>query len=994
LPAPDIGAPVQAPEPGSRDTVRIIHRAVPGRVRLHVKGLRHSAGLKARLIRQLSRWGDIHTVWPSTDTGNLLALFDPALPTETVARRVAAVAAGRADDGPDHLTGEIAWHHFELEHVATELGTSLKSGLSSDAAADRLALYGHNSIPAPPGRAALEIMAGQFQSLPVVLLLAAGAMSLMTGGLADAVAILAVVVLNASIGYTVESRSENTIRLLRREASGSATVLRTGKRRTLPADRLVPGDVMLLARGDTVSADARIWRAHDLLADEAILTGESQPVRKHPAALPAGPVALGDRRNMIYRGTVVTSGTGAAIVVATGLRTETGRIQRALATTTRPPTPMERELDKLGRVLSCLSLALGGLVAVTGLFRGLAMSQVLRSSVALAIAAIPEGLPTVASATLARGVELMRRRDVLVRRLDAVETLGAVQVLCFDKTGTLTVNRMAVAAIALAGDRYEKFLADLPPISRDSVMRRLLEVAVLCSEVSIDATDGSLSGSETETALVRLAISLHVDAVALRREQPMLSIRHRSEAYRFMATSHAMADGGTLTAVKGDPLDVLELCEWIADGDLVRELTPFDRDAILAANASMAGRALRVLGFAFRTHAADETTPVASLVWLGLAGLADAVRPEAAELISAVRGAGVHPLVLTGDQVATARAVAGQLGLGGDCAVLQPTLLERMTPAEIADAARQAHVFARVSPADKLRIVQALQDAGVIVGMVGDGFNDSPALKAANVGIAVGHTGPAAARDAADIVLQTDNLLVIGEAIEQGRAAYANVRRATGYLIGTNLSEIGFVFACTGAGVAEPLTAAQLLWINIVSDVLPGVGLSAEPSEPSTMRRPPRTRGETVLGGAEAPRLLTEGGIITAGALASAAWGALRHGAGPASRTMGFGSLVLGQLLHAFNRRAPQEGTGDDNPMFAGALAVSFGVQAVALMLPALRGLLGVVPLAADEVAVTLAGGVLPFFVNRAMRPNHSAAAAGATETSSPSPVRSVASST
>jgi Ca2+-transporting ATPase len=359
-----------------------------------------------------------------------------------------------------------------------------------------------------------------------------------------------------------------------------------------------------------------------------------------------------------------------------------------------------------------------------------------------------------------------------------------------------------------------------------------------------------------------------------------------------------------------------------------------------------------------------------------------------------LRRAQIHPIVLTGDQVSTARAVADQLGLAQEHPVLESGALAGMTSAELAAAAWRTHVFARVSPAEKLRIVQALQDAGVVVGMVGDGFNDSPALKAANVGIAIGHTGPAAARDSADIVMQTEDLSAIAEGIRQGRAAHANVRRASGYLIATNLSEIGFVLATTTAGVAEPLTAAQLLWINIVSDVLPGVGLSAEPPEPLTMCRAPTPRGRSVLGNAELPGLLTEGGIIAAGALASTAWGALRNGVGPISRTMGFGSLVLGQLLHAFNRRAQTPVGGDRNPIFAGTLALSFGVQAVAIVLPALRGLLGVVPLAADELAAMAAGGALPYLVNRMLRLDHSVAAAEPTESSSGSLARSVANST
>jgi Ca2+-transporting ATPase len=366
-----------------------------------------------------------------------------------------------------------------------------------------------------------------------------------------------------------------------------------------------------------------------------------------------------------------------------------------------------------------------------------------------------------------------------------------------------------------------------------------------------------------------------------------------------------------------------------------------------------------------------------------------------------LRRAYIHPLVLTGDQVATARAVADQLGLngGGGSVVVDSAGLAGMPPEAIAQAARRGHVFARVSPAEKLRIVQALQQSGVITGMVGDGFNDSPALKAAHVGIAIGAAGTEAARDAADIVMQTEDLGAIATAIEQGRVAHANVRRATGYLVGTNLSEIAFVMAGTAAGFAEPLSAAQLLWINIVSDVLPGVGLSAEPPDSMMMERPPRSDAQMILGGGDMPRLAAEGSIIAAGALASAGWGALRFGGGPSVRTMGFGSLVLGQLLHTFNRRAagnravPGQQEARNN-VLAGALTAAFGAQAVALLVPGLRTLLGIAPLGPAEVVVTVAGGVLPFFVNRALRPAQSSAAAGSSGSAFTSAARSVASST
>ncbi len=927
----------------------------------------------------------MHAAWPSTDTGNVLVLCDAELPVDGVAGLVARMAS--ADEAPDELAAETAWHRLETKEVAAQLGTSVEHGLSDEAAHRRLAAVGPNQIPLSPGRTSLEIAGAQFATLPTLLLVGAGAISLLSGGLADAVAIFGVVALNAAIGFTVESRSEKTIRLLGSEAPTPTTIIRNGQRREIAAGRLVPGDIVLLSRGAMISADARIVRAHELHIDEAMLTGESLPVSKHPAALSSVPVALADRRNMAYRGTVVTSGTGVAIVVATGVQTEIGRLQRLLGTTSRPPTPMERELDRLGGRLTWASIALGGAAALLSIARGLALAHAMRTAAALAIAAIPEGLPTVASATLARNVEMMHRHGVLVRRLDAVETLGAVQVLCFDKTGTLTFNQMSVASIAY-GNTEQMRPHDLPPLSQDAVLRRLLEISMLCSDVSIDPTDGTLTGSETETALVRLAEELGVNAAALRERQPMLSIRHRSEAERFMATTHAMPDGSLITMVKGDPLDVLALCERRMQVDGTVALTSDARAATSLTNAAMAGRALRVLGFAF--GAAHD---LSNLVWVGLVGLADAVRPSAKPLMQSLRRAHIHPLVLTGDQVATARAIGDELGLNGhgQSVVVDSAELAGMTSDAIIAAARRAHVFARVSPEDKLRIVQTLQHDGTIVGMVGDGFNDSPALNAANVGIAMGGAGAEAARDAADIVMQTEDLGALAVAIEQGRAAFDNVRRATGYLLGTNFSEIAYVMAGTAASV-EPLSPAQLLWINIVSDVLPGIGLSAEPPDPATMQRPPRSTGSGIVGGSEVQQLLTEGSVMAAGALTSSTWGRLRFGAGPEMHTMGFGSLLLGQLLHAFNRRAPGRQPGS-NPTFFAAMGVTFGAQAIALMVPALRGALGIVPLGPGELAVTLAGGAVPFFLNRMLRPNHSAAA-DTTDAAFSSAARSLASST
>ena len=851
---------------------------------------------------------------------------------------------------------------------------------------------GANVLGQPPQRSRLEVLLEQFRSLPFGLLAGAAVLSVATGAFLEAAAILAVVGLNGAISYGVERRSERTISGLGTAAEQTAWVVRDGTPAEVGLEAVVAGDLLTLRRGTLVPADARIVSARDLTVSEAMLTGESLAVTKTAEPLPPGAIPLGDRTNMVYRGTVVTGGSGTAIAVATGARTEVGRIQRLLGEAATPETPMQRQLDTMGRQLVWFSLGICGLVFGIGVLRGFAALQMVRSAILLAVSAVPEGLPVIATTTLAFGVEKMRRRDVLVRRLDAVETLASVRVVCFDKTGTLTVNRMSVAAVALgrcersmrldvqsaplaAGDQ-----APAPPV--EEALARLLRIGILCSETQIEAgPDGrpALSGTATENAIVQLALDQGMDAAALRRECPRQAIRYRTEAYRFMVTTHRQA--GTeemLVAVKGSPEEVLGRCAWRLEDGQRRSLTPEDRAAVERANAAMAGEALRVLGFACKrideAEADEEAAAVTGLTWLGLAGMADPVRPGSAELMRTLHGAGIHTLIMTGDQVSTARAVARQLGLngnGGAIEVLDAAEVDAMPSERLAEAAQRVHVLARVSPAQKLAVVRALQGAGVVVGMIGDGINDSPALKAADVGIAMGREGTDAAREVADVVLQTDDLAALSLAVAHGRTTRANVRRSVRYLLGSNFSELAVVLAATAAGFGEPLSGPQLLWINLVTDVLPALGLALEPPATDTMLRPPDAAEEAILGGRDWAGLAREGGVIAAGSLLACGWGVLRHGASAQARTMTFGGLVTAQLLHALACRP--DGAGADgkagarpsNPALVGALAASAAIQGAAFLVPGVRGFLGVAPIGPLDVAVTLGAGLLPYVVNR-----------------------------
>ena len=981
-----------------------VHACVPGRVRWHVRGLRGHPALKAVLESGLAELPGIHAASASADTGNLLTQFDPAVPSERIGERITALVRGDAAPRPG-VSGPPGWHARPADTVARALDTSEIEGLTTATARERLAEHGANALPPPPSRSGLGIFLGQFQTLPIGLLVAAGAFSVVTGGLVEAAAILAVVGFNGALGTVIESRSERTIRSLGTGVAEPAHVVRDGVPAKIAPEAVVPGDLIELLPGTVVPADARVLSARDLRIGEAMLTGESLPVAKR--AEPVGHATpLADRASMVFRGTAVTGGSGTAVVVATGAATEMGRIQRLVGDAGRPQTPMQRQLDHLGRQLVWASLAACAAVMGVGALRGIALFQVVRSGISLAVAAIPEGLPMVATTTLALGIEDMRKRGVLVRRLDAVESLASVGVVCFDKTGTLTLNQMHVTEVASGGRRFRTTgpggglldadgqpmrLGDTP-LDPNDPLAWLLRVGVLCSDAGLEERDGALAptGSATEGALVRLALDAGLDVAALREAHPRLAVRHRTDDYRFMATAHRTASDASpegddaLVAVKGSPAEVLELCAWELRDGTRKPLTAQQRAAILHANDAMATDALRVLGFAFGETSEpvvldgdDAAVPVAGLTWIGLAGMADPVRPGMAALMRTLHGAGLRTVMMTGDQVPTARAVARQLGLAGDSAaeVFDTAALgadiERLSGSELAAAARRAHVFARVSPAQKLLLVRALQAAGERVAMTGDGINDSPALKAADVGVAMGGTASSeAAREVADVVLQTDDLATLAVAVERGRTTYVNVRKSIRYMLATNLSEVVVVLGATLAGFGEPLTAMQLLWVNLVGDILPGLGLAFEPPEPGVMQRAPNMADGEIIERRELSRLGVQGGTIAAGSLAALGWGALRHGAGPEARTMAFGSLVTAQLLHALTARSDERGPGalPPNRPLTGLLLASVALQAVGLLVPGVRGVLGVVPLGPLDLAVTAAGGVLPYVANEALK--------------------------
>jgi Ca2+-transporting ATPase len=868
------------------------------------------------------------------------------------------------------------WHLQDVDTVMASV-ESAWTGLSSVLADERLRKYGPNLLPEAVPRSDLSILLDQFKSLPVALLAASAVVSVFTGGLADAAVIMGVVIINAAIGYITESQAEKTINALTGMLHPAALVMREGRVQEIKAEGVVPGDILVLAPGSYIAADARLIEARHLSVDESALTGESMPVVKDPQRrLGREDIPLADRLNMVYRGTLVTGGQGRAVVVATGGSTEMGAIQTLVGEARPPETPMERPLDTLGRQLVILSGAVCGVVFVVGVLRGYSFIQMLTTSISLAVAAVPEGLPTIATTTLALGIRDMRKHKVLVRHLDAVEALGAVQVICMDKTGTLTMNRMSVAAVSagmkrlsVSGGRFFHEGQVVDPFAHDELLR-LIHAGVLCNETEINGGKGAyiVKGSPTEAALVELAVGAGIDVIELRRRYPLTRMDYRAENRNYMRTEHGAGDGKRIVALKGSPPEVLAMCLWHVQDGTRKMLTDADRLAIITENERMAGQALRVLGVAY---AALGDGAEGELTWLGLVGMADPVRMGVKELIGRFHKAGIETVMITGDQTPTAYAIGKELGLsnGRPLEILDSTHLEKVDPELLSALAQRVDVFARVSPAHKLQIVQALQRAGKVVAMTGDGINDSPALKKADIGIAMGHTGTDVARSVADIVLEDDDLQTMIIAVGQGRTIYSNIRKSVHFLLATNLSEIMVMFAAIATGAGQPLNPMQLLWINLLTDIFPGLALSLEPPEPDVLSRPPGNPHDPIVRRADLQRIGVESVVISAGTLAAYGYGISRYGIGPQAGSLAFMTLTSVQILHALSCRSESHSIFDRNGLPPNnylklALGGSFAVQLLSATIPGLRNFLGVAPIGVIDGIVIGMGAVLPLLVN------------------------------
>ena len=958
-----------------------VHTAVRGRARFSIAGLKRNERLRLALESGLAGRG-IRSASASTSTGTVLVLFEAGHDLVEITRRVteaAERACGPQADRPGFA--RPAWHAMDADKVIGAVG-SHRQGLSEDEVKRRLVEVGANAIAPIRGRTQLQILVSQFQSTPIALLGASALLSLATGGLLDAAIILGVIGLNSAIGFFAEARAEETISSLSESRAPVSRVLRDGHEREVSGEDLVPGDVIELRRDDLVPADARVIRANRLSVNEAVLTGESIPAAKAANALAPRPAPVADRHNMVFRGTVVTGGAGRAVITATGPDTELGRIQSVLGSEDRPPTRLQHQLDNLGRQLVFGSGAACGLFAVIGLLRGFGALSLLKTVISLAVAAIPEGLPTLATTTLAMAIQDLRRRGILVRRLSAVEGLAGIDVACFDKTGTLTRNDMSVVrlrwnktAARLVGEQFKTETGSVVDGRNDHELAQLLELAVLCNDVELpDAAQADANGSATEMALVRAAIRAGLDVEATRKRHQRRATLERAEDRRYMVTVH---DGGAdrkLVIVKGDPREVLALCRSHVNGGVPTLLEPEDRQAVEEENLEMAEHALRVLGLAYRWANFDDpgTRIEQDFIWAGLAGMADPLRESAPDLIGAFRHAGITSIMVTGDQRATAAAIAAELDLtaGNRGEVVDAGQFDDF-PAVPVLGGDLPRVFARVSPGQKLQLVKALQNIGMSVAMVGDGVNDTPPLLAADIGIALGRSGVEAARGIADVVLLDDDLTSLADAVERGRAVAANIRKAIRYLVATNLSEIIFMLVAAIAGRVQPLSPIQLLWINLLTDVLPALGLALEPASPDLMTRPPTDSSEAIVTPAEFGSLARDAALIAASAFAGQACAARLGGSTGTSQTAGFSSLVAAQLLYAFACRPRRSSALTDqappNSYFLGALATAFAAQCAALFVPGLRSLFGT-PLTVGAFGISVAAGAAPLLAIGALQ--------------------------
>jgi Ca2+-transporting ATPase len=900
------------------------------------------------------------------------------------------------------------WYAMDLEETAGNLQTDLKDGLTAGEAAERLARNGPNELIERGVKSPWKILLEQFTEIMVVILLISAAISIWLHETTDAIVILIIVVLNALLGFTQEYRAEKAMAALKKLAVPKVHVRRGGHLLEIPAREVVPGDLIQLDAGDVAPADGRLVESANLRLQESVLTGESEPVEKFVHPLGGDAVAVGDQRNMVFMGTVVTYGRGQAVITATGMNSELGKIADLLQSVGQEATPLQKRLQQLGKGLALAALGIVAVVFLLGLARGEDPRTMFQTAISMAVAAVPEGLPAVVTIALAFGAQRMLKRNALIRKLPAVETLGSTTVICSDKTGTLTENRMTVTVVDVAGNQVDfleatRFYA--PQVSRDerahpmeidspAVLMALLAGA-LCNDAVIEENSqegGNFTavGDPTEGALVVAAARAGLWKADLEKTLPRVAEFPFDSERKRMTTAHpfapdrlpatlggladllAVAETGRacLAFTKGSVDGLLEISTRVWNEDHVEELDAAWRSRIEAANAEKAAKGMRVLGIALRLVECEPLPASAEelesdLVFVGLVGMIDPARPEVRQAVSVAKAAGVRPVMITGDHPLTAMSIARELGISdGKDLELTGKELATLPAEELQEKVARVSVYARVSPEHKLKIVQALQASGQIVAMTGDGVNDAPALKKADIGVAMGITGTDVSKEAADMVLLDDNFTTIVAAIEEGRRIYDNIRKFIKYTLTSNAGEIWVMLAGPFLGLPLPLTALQILWVNLVTDGLPGLALTAEPAEPDTMRRAPHPPDENIFSRGLVRDILWIGLLMAAVSLGVGLW-AWWSGRSETWQTMVFTTLTLAQMGNVLAIRSDKYSLFQigllSNKALLGAVLLTFLLQMAVIYVPFLQAIFQTQPLPLLDLVVSLVSSLVVF---------------------------------
>ncbi len=930
----------------------------------------------------------------------------------------------------------LSWHTLDAQKTLLELGSNPETGLTSQQVTERLEQYGSNELEETAGRSAWEILIDQFKNIMLLMLIAVAMISGILDLIAlrqgkiegvpfkDTIAILLIVILNGVLGYLQESRAEKALAALKSLSSPKVRVIRDGKTQEIDGKELVPGDIMLLEAGVQVSADGRLVEESNLQIREAALTGEAQAVNKQVDIDLDQETSLGDRINLVYQGTEVIQGRGTAIVTGTGMRTELGKIAKMLQSVESEPTPLQQRMTQLGNVLVTGSLILVAIVIVAGMlksyidtgeFKWDVLQELVEVSLSMAVAVVPEGLPAVITVTLALGTQRMVRRNALIRKLPAVETLGSVTTICSDKTGTLTQNKMVVQQVVTGGQTFRVTGEGYTPQGEFQLgsqfatpeqypsLQTLLLACVLCNDALLQHDDSptedgkarlaanlwTILGDPTEGALLSLAGKGGLERDALSRQlKRVQEIPFSSERKRMSVICQGNTQNVAQTAqnsaflmfTKGSPELILERCKTSQQGNNAQTLTEQERQQILEQNNQMAGAGLRVLGFAYKPLDARPPkeggeTAEQDLIWLGLVGMLDAPRPEVREAVARCRDAGIRAIMITGDHQLTAQAIAQDLGIAniGD-RVLTGQQIQRLSQVELEEQVDHVSIYARVSPEHKLRIVQALQSRGKFTAMTGDGVNDAPALKQADIGIAMGITGTDVSKEASDMVLLDDNFATIVAATEEGRTVYNNIRRFIKYILGSNIGEVLTIAAAPILGLGGvPLSPLQILWMNLVTDGLPALALAVEPAEPDVMKRPPFSPRESIFARGMGSYMIRIGIVFAVITIALMAW-AYGHTNAPgydgpggkdAWKTMVFTTLCIAQMGHALAVRSNTKLTIElnpfSNPYLLWAVGVTTALQLALIYVPFLQSFFGTHPLTGQELLICLGFSALMF---------------------------------